>query len=557
MLYTPVAIRDAQGVLRDIRIEQDGRVWHFAGRRGALAEQALLPDYPDCFAGKLPVLVGCGLGHALRAILERTDGPVAVVDKEKAILALTEIDVDRKRLFFVDASEPQAAIKELTRWQMDNDGLPFAPVVLPAYLRLDPDYYRPMQTLLKQSGQLNFWEKTKYPRFTSWPPRILLLTSTYFLIGELQFACERAGIPCQLVHLGQKEVGQEEFVRDFLQNVLNFKPDFVLTINHLGLDREGVLMQLLDRLRLPLASWFVDNPHLILSLYQGLVSPWATLFTWDNDNLDSLRELGFENVFFLPLAADCSRFFPGKECPRKWRSDISFVGNSMRSKVAGRLWAARPRGRLFRQYKAIAESFMDSETLSVREFMAASFPQEQEQFDCLPDAEQQLAYETLITWQATLRYRLSCVRGILPFAPLLVGDAGWKRLLPGEARWRYQSELSYYTDLPSFYAGTTVNFNCTSAQMKGAVNQRVFDVPASGAFLLTDYRRQIEDLFELEKEVVCYHSPEQATDLAAFYLENDAARQAVADAALKRVREQHQYEHRLEYICRTMRSVYA
>lgn len=554
MSYTPVAVCDSKGDLQDVRIEQAGRVWHFAGRRGAETELGLLPD---CLAQKLPVLVGSGLGYALRALLERTDGPVAVVDKEKEIRVLTGIDVDQKRVFWVDAPDPQTVIKKLTRWRMEGGGLPFAPVVLPAYLRLDPDYYRPIQVQLKQSGHFDFWEKTKYPRFTSWPPRILLLTSTYFLIGELQFACQRAGIPYHLVHLGQKEVGQEEFVREFLQSVLTFQPDFVLTINHLGLDREGVLMQLLARLRLPLASWFVDNPHLILSLYQELVSPWATLFTWDSDNLDSLRDLGFEHVFFLPLAADCSRFSPGRECPGKWRSNISFVGNSMRSKVAGRLWAARPRGSLFRNYKAVANSFMDSETLSVREFMADQFPQEQEEFACLLNAEQQLAYETLITWQATLRYRLSCVRGILPFEPLLVGDPGWKRLVDKQARWRYQPELNYYRDLPFFYSGTTVNFNCTSAQMKGAVNQRVFDVPASGAFLLTDYRRQIEELFEPEKEVVCYHDSEQATDLAAFYLKNDTARQAVVAAALQRVRARHQYEHRLECICRTMRSVYA
>ena len=111
-------------------------------------------------------------------------------------------------------------------WRMEGGDLPFAPVVLPAYLRLDPDYYRPIQVQLKQSGHFDFWEKTKYPRFTSWPPRILLLTSTYFLIGELQFACQRAGIPYHLVHLGQKEVGQEEFVREFLQSVLTFLVSF-------------------------------------------------------------------------------------------------------------------------------------------------------------------------------------------------------------------------------------------------------------------------------------------------------------------------------------------
>ena len=80
---------------------------------------------------------------------------------------------------------------------------------------------------------------------------------------------------------------------------------------------------------------------------------------------------------------------------------------------------------------------------------------------------------------------------ILDFNPLIVGDPGWKELLKGRDGWRYHSELSYYDDLPDFYPLSDINFNCTSQQMKGAVNQRVFDVPCCNGFLLTDHRRLV------------------------------------------------------------------
>jgi spore maturation protein CgeB len=171
--------------------------------------------------------------------------------------------------------------------------------------------------------------------------------------------------------------------------------------------------------------------------------------------------------------------------------------------------------------------------------------------------EERLAYETLVTWQATLEYRLSCVRQILSFSPLIVGDRGWHRLLgrPGN-KWRYHPGLNYYKELPFFYPCSTINFNCTSLQMKGAVNQRVFDVPACGQFLLTDHRRQIEDLFDPGSEVICFHDPGEIRDLVRFYLHHDTARNKVAARARRRVLAEHTYEHRIEVIFRVMRGRY-
>ncbi len=555
MKYSPVPVYSGNGNLDNLRIEQDGKSWHFLGRHGVASEVDILPKEKNAFSGKLPVLLGSGFGYALAEILQKTDNPVAVVDKEEAIFALSGVEKKFKnRVLWIKTANISEAMKILSRWQMQNGGFSFLPLAFPAYFRLDPSYYRDLHALLVRSQEANFWEKAKYPKFTSPKPRILLITSSYFLIGEVVTACKREEIPYHLLQLKEQEVGQEEFVKQFLKSVLEFRPDFVLTINHLGLDREGVLMQLLERLELPLASWFVDNPHLVLSLYDRLVSPWATLFTWDEDNISSLKALGFEHVFYLPLAADCFRFSPEKTCAKSLQARISFVGNSMRGKVAGRLRATRPHGCLFSRYKELANGFMQADDVSVREYFT-QFADVQAAFDSLENMERQLAYETLITWQATLEYRLSCVKGILPLKPLIVGDRGWKRLL-GDENWRYHAELNYYDDLPHFYRGSVVNFNCTSMQMKGAVNQRVFDVPASGSFLLTDYRRQLEDLFEPDKEVICFRSPQEACELADFYLHHDGARQKIVDAALKRVRSTHRYGQRLQKICQTMRQIY-
>lgn len=163
----------------------------------------------------------------------------------------------------------------------------------------------------------------------------------------------------------------------------------------------------------------------------------------------------------------------------------------------------------------------------------------------------------MLTWEATLQYRLSCIRGILPFDPLIAGDNGWKKILTGPERWHYHAELNYYKDLPRLYPLTAVNFNCTSKQMKGAVNQRVFDVPATESFLLTDYREQVENLFEPGREIICYRSPEEATELAREYLARPKARLAVAKAARTRILKEHSYEHRVNALVERMREIFA
>jgi spore maturation protein CgeB len=273
--------------------------------------------------------------------------------------------------------------------------------------------------------------------------------------------------------------------------------------------------------------------------------------------------MGFEEPHYLPLGTDHTRFAPKN--PRSlrgfassgWQSRISFVGNSMVHKVEERLKIACPPPDLKDAYKEVAAAFSLSPERSVQSFLQNSYPDLFSSLPGLDSIERRLAYEAAITWEATLQYRLSCVRSTLPFNPLIVGDDGWFALLGREKNWRYHRELNYYLDLPNFYPLSEINFNCTSKQMKGAVNQRVFDVPATASFLLTDRREQLENLFEPGREVICYASPEEATELVARYLEHPEEKRGVIKAARRRVLAEHCYEHRLQTLISVMRKRYA
>jgi spore maturation protein CgeB len=163
--------------------------------------------------------------------------------------------------------------------------------------------------------------------------------------------------------------------------------------------------------------------------------------------------------------------------------------------------------------------------------------------------------EAALVWRATREYRLRLVQSLLPLGMVVYGDSGWRRLLPkGSAM---KGSIDYYRQLPSLYARTAVNFNATSLQMNSAVNQRVFDCAACGAFLLSDRMADMDRFFEPGTESVCYGNEEEAVSLAAYYLKHDGERNRIAAAARRRVLAEHTYEARMASLVRTMAEKYA
>ncbi len=551
--YTVEPVMD-QDRVADVRIHIEGKKWHLWGRKGAERERGLAQSTTT---GRLPVLIGAGLGLCLDELLK--SGPVAVLDNDPLIAEVSGADRFRNHPQVTWLSgEPARVLEQVRDWRAANGNGPLELVKIPLYLRLDREWYTSLANTIadeKDSAPVNFWDEMAYPKFRNAKPRVLFFHRPYFLTAEITSALERLGIEFRSVDIGMGDTVREGFVEDLLRTVVEFKPDFALTVNHFGVDREGKLTDLLLKMKLPLASWFVDNPHLILYRYADVLPDLTAIFTYDAGNLEIMRGKGFDNIFYLPLATDVNRFKPGFTGPAEWQADVSFLGDSMVHAVDKYLKLSELDEDLQKRVPDLAEEFGNRAELSVEEFLRNLHPELLKRMEDFSTDEHKLSFEALITWVSTRSYRLSCVRELLPFRPLIVGDKGWHELL-GKGEWRYLPSLDYYKDLPAFYPMSRVAFNCTSRQMKGAVNQRVFDVPACGGFVLTDYREQMEALFEPDSEIVFYKSRSEIGPKLKRWLTDDAGREKITAAARKRIMAEHTYEHRLTVLLEKMRQTF-
>jgi spore maturation protein CgeB len=90
--------------------------------------------------------------------------------------------------------------------------------------------------------------------------RVLIVNPDYFLILEMVRALRTLGHEVQMLLFDKRRDQGEEVIRRILAEVGDFSPDLVLTVNHLGLDRQGLLMEFFHQLKVPLVSWYVDSP---------------------------------------------------------------------------------------------------------------------------------------------------------------------------------------------------------------------------------------------------------------------------------------------------------
>jgi spore maturation protein CgeB len=86
-----------------------------------------------------------------------------------------------------------------------------------------------------------------------------------------------------------------------------------------------------------------------------------------------------------------------------------------------------------------------------------------------------------------------------------------------------------------------------------ACNMRLYEATGVGACLVTDWRENLAELFDLDREVVAYRGPEELLEKLRWLASAPAERAAIAEAGRKRVLRDHTYAHRAERLDRLIR----
>lgn len=102
-----------------------------------------------------------------------------------------------------------------------------------------------------------------------------------------------------------------------------------------------------------------------------------------------------------------------------------------------------------------------------------------------------------------------------------------------KGKWLFGEEL-----IKQYKAAKIVlNINSWFLESWHGLNQRIFDVPACEAFLLTDYVREIEGFFKPGIEIETYSTIEELNDKIHFYLKHDLARERIARKGYERAQK--------------------
>jgi spore maturation protein CgeB len=369
---------------------------------------------------------------------------------------------------------------------------------------------------------------------------VLVPVNGYYAQKECCSALRRLGHHVVEVVLGEqgKSGPTPQNLHKIMAAVVQHRPDMMLSINYSGFDRANYLGQVVEAMGLPTAVWFVDHPIVLAQGWLPVSADCMSLFMWDRSFVPAARALGAQRVFHLPLGTDETLFMPGP-VGRGGVQPVGFVGHSL--VILENKW----RRELTQPEQRRAEQ-MAQALLKDRSCLHELVP------DIGPPIDRTAMVLAFGCVLASKEYRQKLLRGLDQRTLHVTGDPHWAQLLPKAV---HHPSTDYGAQSAQVYRDTTISVNATNLQMPSTVNQRLFDVPATGGFLITDHQPEMAELFELGhgKEMMVYQSAEELRDAVRYYAAHPSERQQMAARARARVLGAHTYTHRLQTLLQVMR----
>ncbi len=305
-------------------------------------------------------------------------------------------------------------------------------------------------------------------------------------------------------------------------------PALYFSVNFRGLDAHGETFHLLRRAGAEVAVWCVDNPFHLLSALKTPYWTQARLLVTDRWFEAPLRGLGAAHVRHLPLGLDPAFAAPGPPPPqaRDLAGRFLFVGRSaFPDRDAFFAGARLPEGALGQAAALLAAGERPHFGWWLERLGIAR-----------PWPGNAVRAAGLGADQCGLAWRGQC----LAAAPelVVVGDAGWRGLLPGAD---LRPPVDYYGGLAGLYREAACCLNLSNLLLPSGLTQRHFDVWAAGGFLLTDASPGL-DIFPSElARATAFSRAAEIAPLFARFCEDSAEKRALARAWRDELLARHTY----------------
>ncbi|MEW6570343.1 MAG: glycosyltransferase [Nitrospirota bacterium] len=151
-------------------------------------------------------------------------------------------------------------------------------------------------------------------------------------------------------------------------------------------------------------------------------------------------------------------------------------------------------------------------------------------------------------------YRMKLIEQLIGFEPSIWGK-GWGKAPNSEIRRLYRGRDVRGTQKAKVISGSDVSLNPHHPLNDiFGVNRRTYDISACKGFQLADRKKDMEKVFRVNREIVCFETAEELKKLITHFLSHPAEREEIAEAAYRRVLKEHTYEHRAREILEIARN---
>lgn len=98
------------------------------------------------------------------------------------------------------------------------------------------------------------------------------------------------------------------------------------------------------------------------------------------------------------------------------------------------------------------------------------------------------------------------------------------------------------------YAGSKINLNISLKGIEGGTPLRIMDIMAAGGFAMTSYCPETAELFEEDREIVMFRTPEELVEKVDYYLSHDKERRRIAKAGREKVINSYNSEEKIKQL---------
>ena len=297
-------------------------------------------------------------------------------------------------------------------------------------------------------------------------------------------------------------------------------------------------------------SWIYDSPQRALYMREALYDT-NMIFMFDKTEANHLKnQLGLDNIYYQPLAANITRLSAlmiTDEDIEKYKSKVLFAGN---------LYNDNKRQNLI---KNLPENILEKYEESMNKIMGKWGRDINRRFENPDEINRTLAgfvnkkeleayrfTDEDTAWYMVTARELSCRERIQMLSR--ISDACettmyTKSEMPDILKDKESLKINSYIDAENevfkAYYSAAVNLNITMASIESGIPMRIFDIMSVGGFVLSNYQEEIEELYDIGREIEVYHDFDEMCDKAKYYLAHENERVRIGISGYLRTKDKY------------------